>query len=163
VKVCPFCAEELPDEATVCSQCHKDPAAAPAENVPAQPDQPSRLRLGDAFGPDGVLPTSDQVRAPVKRLESTGASRIPSKIWTSLTLALVPGFALGMMVGQPTNVLPPETRPILEAAAFIAGLILGVWGRAEVLPLDRLGRILGTIAIALNGFRLAGTVISAIQ
>jgi zinc-ribbon domain len=71
VKVCPHCAEELPDEATVCPNCHKDPALAPAWNVP-RPDETSRRRLGDVFGPDGVLPTSDQVPSPVERLESPG-------------------------------------------------------------------------------------------
>ncbi len=92
VKVCPHCAEELPDEATVCSTCHKDPALAPAWNVP-RPDETSLRRLGDVFGPDGVLPTSDQVPAPFKRLEPSGASGIPSKVWTSLILAFGWGFA----------------------------------------------------------------------
>jgi hypothetical protein len=38
-------------------------------------------------------------------------------------------------------------------------LILGIWGRAEVLPSARLAQIIGIIAIALNGFRLAWIVI----
>jgi hypothetical protein len=161
VKVCPFCAEELPDEATVCSRCHKDPAAAPAWNVSERPDETSLRRLGDAFGPDGVLPTSDRVFTPPKRLEPSGASTIPSKVWMSLTLALVPEFALGMIVGLPIppSGLPPGTRLILQAAGYTAGLILGMWGRAEVLPSARLAQILGIIAIALNGFRLAWIVI----
>jgi len=113
VKVCPFCAEELPDEATVCSRCHKDPAAAPAWNVSERPDEPSLRRLGDAFGPDGVLPTSDRVFPPPRRLEPSGASSIPSKVWMSLTLALVPEFALGMTVGLPipASGLPPGDSP----------------------------------------------------
>jgi len=162
VKVCPFCAEELPDEATVCSQCHKDPAAAPAWNVPGRPDETSLRRLGDVFGPDGVLPTSDQVPTPFQRLEPSGASGIPSKVWMSLVLALVWGLALGMMAGLTSPDLAWETRLMLQAAGYIAGLILGIWGRTEVLPSDRNGQILGNIAIALNGFRLAWTVIGAI-
>jgi hypothetical protein len=95
VKVCPHCAEELSDEATVCSNCNKDPAAAPAWNAPERPDETSLRRLGDVFGLDGVLPTSDQVPAPFKHLEPSWTSGIPSKVWMSLILALVWGFASG--------------------------------------------------------------------
>jgi hypothetical protein len=77
VKVCPHCAEELPDEATVCPNCYKDPALAPAWNVP-RPDETSVRRLGGVFGPDGVLPTSDQVPSPVERLEPPGTHMRPS-------------------------------------------------------------------------------------
>jgi hypothetical protein len=163
VKVCPFCAEELSEEATVCSNCHKDPAVAPAWNMPGRPGEPSPPRLGDAFGPDGLLPTSDQVPSPFERLEPAGASRIPSKVWISLTLALVWVFASGMIAGLTSPALPWGTRLILQAAGYIAGLILGIWGRAEVLPSDRRGHILGNTAIGLNGFRLAWTMIWAIQ
>ena len=162
VKVCPHCAEELPDEATVCSTCHKDPALAPAWNVP-RPDETSLRRLGDVFGPDGVLPTSDQVPAPFKRLEPSGASGLPSKVWTSLILAFGWGFAWGMAAGLTGPALPLGARLILQAAGYVAGLILGVKGRSEVEPSDRTGRILGTIAIALNAFHLAWTVVGAIQ
>jgi hypothetical protein len=83
----------------------------------------------------------------------------------SLTLALVPAFALGMMTGLPIppSGLPPGTRPILEAAGYVVGLILGISGRADTLPSQTTGQILATIAIALNGLRLAWIVIEAIQ
>ena len=155
VKVCPHCAEELPDEATVCSKCNKDPALAPPWNVPG--------RLGDVFGPDGVLPTSDNVPAPFKHLEPSGALGIPPKVWMSLILAFVWGFAWAMIAGLTSPALPWETRLILQAVGYIAGLILGIWGRAEVGPSDRTGQILGNIAIALNALRLAWTVIWAIE
>jgi len=163
VKVCPHCAEELADEATVCSNCNKDPAAAPAWNVPERPDETSLRRLGNVFGPDGVLPTSDQVPASFKGLEPSWASGIPSKVWMSLILALVWGFASGMMAGLTSPTLPWEAGLILQAAGYVAGLILGIRGRAEAGPSDRLAQILGNIAIGLNGFRLAWTVIWAIQ
>jgi hypothetical protein len=163
VKVCPHCAEELPDEATVCSNCHKDPALGPAWNVPERPDETSLRRLGDVFGPDGVLPTSDQVpAAPTKLLESSEASRIPSKVWMSLILALLWGFASGRIPWL-TGLAPSWGTPIVQAAGYIAGLILGIRGRAEVVPSDRRAQILGNTAIALNGFRLAWAVMFALQ
>jgi hypothetical protein len=163
VKVCPFCAEELSDEATVCSTCHKDPAMAPAWNVPERPDETSLRRLGDVFGPDGVLPTSDQVPSPFERLEPSRASRITWKVWMALILGLLWGFALRMMVGQTSLSLPLWARFLLPAAGYIAGLILGIWGRAEAGASDRRGETLGNIAIALNAYRLAWIVIAAIQ
>ena len=163
VKVCPHCAEELPDEATVCSSCHKDPALAPARNVPERPDETSLRRLGDVFGLDGVLPTSDQVPAPFKHLEPSGASGIPSKVWMSLILALVWGFASGMIAMLASPTLPWEARLILQAAGYVAGLILGIRGRAEAGPSHPTGQLLGSLATTLNAFRLAWTVFGAIQ
>jgi hypothetical protein len=163
VKVCPHCAEELPDEATVCSNCRKDPALAPARKAPERPDETSLRRLGDAFGSDGILPTSEQVPAPFKDPETSWNAGIPSKVWISLALALAWGLASGVMAGPTSPALPWGTRLILQAAGYIAGLILGIWGRAEVPPGDRLGQILGNIAIGLNGFRLGWIVLWALQ
>ena len=162
VKVCPHCAEELPDEGTVCPNCHKDPALAPAWNVPLRPDETSLRRLGNVFGPDGVLPTSDQVPSPFGRLEPSKTSRIPLKVWISLILALAWGFALRMIAGTSLS-LPLWARFMLPAAGYIAGLILGIWGRAEAGASDRRGEILGNLAIASNAYRLAWIVFGAIQ
>jgi hypothetical protein len=81
----------------------------------------------------------------------------------SLILALVWGFASGMIAGLTSPTLPWQAPLILQAAGYVAGLILGIRGRAEAGPSDRLAQILGNIAIGLNGFRLAWTVIWAIQ
>ena len=163
VKVCPHCAEELADEASVCSNCNKDPSAAPAWNVPERPDETSLRRLGNVFGPDGVLPTSDQVPASFKGLEPSWASGIPSKVWMSLILALVWGFSSGMIAGLTSPTLPWQARLILQAAGYVAGLILGIRGRAEAGPPHPSGQLLGNLATTLNAFRLAWTVFGAIQ
>jgi hypothetical protein len=68
-----------------------------------------------------------------------------------------------MIEGQTSFSLPLWARFMLPAAGYIAGLILGIWGRAEAGALDRRGEILGNIAIALNACRLAWIVFGAIQ
>jgi hypothetical protein len=51
---------------------------------------------------------------------------------------------------------------MLPASGYIAGLILGIWGRTEAGASDRRGEILGNLAIALNAYRLAWIVYGAI-
>jgi hypothetical protein len=81
----------------------------------------------------------------------------------SLILALVWGFASGMIAEVTSPAQSWGARLILQAPGYVAGLILGIRGRAEVAPSDRRGQILGNTAIALNGFRLAWAVMFAIQ
>ena len=136
---------------------------APAWNVPERPDETSLRRLGDVFGRDGVLPTSDQVPSPLERLEPSRASRIPSKVWMSLILALAWGFAAGMIARRTSPALPLWAHLLLPAAGYIAGLILGIRGRAEAGPSHPTGQLLGNLATTLNAFLLAWTVFGAIQ
>jgi hypothetical protein len=147
VKVCPHCAEELADEATVCPACQKDPAVAPAWTASKPADEPGPLRLDDVWGPNGVLPTSDRVPAPYyKPLNHAGAG-IPSKVLGSLILA----FGWGLVVSL--TPLSGVAGLILRPAGYVAGLILAIWGRGEAL--DRLGRILAELAILFNAINLA--------
>jgi hypothetical protein len=150
VRVCPHCAEELADEATVCPVCHKDPAVAPAWAAPKSPDEPGPLRLDDVWGPNGVLPTSDRVPSPFyKPLEHTGAG-VPPKVLVSLLLALGWGLVVSLMP------LPWVAELILRPAGYVAGMVLGIRGRGEAL--DRLGRVLAELAIVFNAINLAWAV-----
>jgi hypothetical protein len=157
VKVCPHCAEELTDEATVCPNCHKDPAVTPAWAVPKRPDEPSP-RWSDVFEPNRSPRTSDRVPAPYKRMEPEGALGVPSKVWASLILAFLWGTPASMMAA----LLPSAAGLLLRPVGYIAGLILGIRGRAEVDASDRLGQILAIIAIALNAMNLIWTIVVVI-
>jgi len=150
VRVCPHCAEELADEATVCPMCHKDPTVAPAWTAPKSPDEPGPLRLDEVWGTNGVLPTSDRVPAPYyKPLEHAGAG-VPPKVLVSLLLGLGWGLVVSLMP------LPWVAELILRPAGYIAGLVLGIRGRGEAL--DRLGRVLAELAIIFNAINLAWAV-----
>jgi len=48
VKVCPHCAEELPDDATVCPECHKNPAEIVASAMPEASHEPEAWSFADA-------------------------------------------------------------------------------------------------------------------
>jgi hypothetical protein len=143
--VCPHCAEELPDQATVCSVCHKDPALAPGWAAPS-PSEAGASRLGNVWGPTGILPTSERVPAPFKPSETAKARAVPPNVWASLILAWCWGLA-----PIPSGV----AGLVLMAAGYVVGLILAIWG--EVQASDRRGRILATLAIIINGINLAGT------
>src|SRR5512132_2491097 len=150
VRVCPHCAEELADEATVCPMCHKDPAVAPAWIARKSPDEPGPWRLDDVWGPNGVLPTSDRVPAPhYKPLEHAGAGA-PPMVLVSLLLALGWGLVVSL------TPLPFVAELILRPAGYVAGLVLGIRGRGEAL--DRLGRVLAELAIVFNAINLAWAV-----
>jgi hypothetical protein len=151
VKVCPHCAEELPDEATACSVCGRDPDAVPAWAERGAPDHRSPPRLDDVFEPSGDLPTSDRVPAPHKSLERPGSSGIPSKVWMSLILAF--GWRVVYVA-----LLPLTWGSFLGPLGYAVGLILGISGKGEV-QADRLGRILATVAIIFNAINLAWSVL----
>jgi hypothetical protein len=146
VKMCPHCAEELPDEATVCPTCRKDPAVAPAWAAPRPPREAGSARLGNVWGPNGVLPTSEHVPAPYKTPEPARAG-VPATVWASLIL----GWGWGWVAPVPSGV-----AGLIVPAGYVVGLIFGIWG--EVQASDRRGRMLATLAIIVNGFNLAWTL-----
>jgi hypothetical protein len=143
VKVCPHCAEELPDQATVCPACGKDPAKAPAWAAPRPPDEAGPTRLSDVWGPNGVLPTSEPVPAPYEAPEPARAG-VPPKVWASLILAALWGWVAPV---------PSGVAGLIGPAGYAVGLVLGIWG--EVQASDRRGRMLGALAITVNAIHLA--------
>lgn len=107
VKACPHCAEELPDEATVCSTCYKDPAVAPVWAAPKQPGEAGHSRLGNVWGPDGVLPTSERVPASYKAPWRAG---VPPKVWASLLLWWCWGWVAPVPSGMAALIMPAGYR-----------------------------------------------------
>jgi hypothetical protein len=141
VKVCRHCAEELPDDATVCSTCGKDPAVLPAWAVPKRPDE-----VLPPWQPNRIPDPSDDIPGPYEGLEPDVAQKplLPPAVTVSLFLALFGGiFTFGL-----TGI----TGLILALAAPAIGLILGIVGRSQIKasnwPRDRL--IWANIAIALH-------------
>jgi zinc-ribbon domain len=138
VKVCPHCAEELPDEATVCPQCHKDPAQAPAWATPRRPDESQPWWSEDVLQPSHGSGPPD-VPASYRRMEPSagrdGSLGVPSKVWTSIIL----GFGWGLVAGIFAGPLPLGARLIVLLLGYVVGLIVGNLGRAEVAESDRLG------------------------
>jgi hypothetical protein len=109
VKVCPWCAEELPDDARVCTQCGKDPdetpewkrrpAAASASSVPG-------------LGPPGSPPGPD---TPMFAGTETRAATINRLAKIAFAIVIV-SFAIGFLF--------PRVEVSLIADAV--GLVLGV-------------------------------------
>ncbi len=87
MKVCPHCAEELPDDAPVCSECHKDPSVLPVWAVAGRSYKPGRQGPGDARQPDGIPALLDRI----ERLEDATQKRpIPQVVWVSFALSFSP-------------------------------------------------------------------------
>lgn len=121
---------------------------APAWAAEAPRGEAGASRLGDVWGPNGVLPTSERVPGPFKPSETARPGRVPPKVWASLFL----GWCWGWIAPVPSWV----GGLILMPAGFVVGLTFAIWG--EVQASDRLGRMLATLAIILNGMNLAWTL-----
>jgi hypothetical protein len=162
VKVCPHCAEELPDESTVCTQCHKDPAQAPAWATPRRPDEPPPWWSEDVLQSSRGPGSPDTVPARYRRMELAagrgGSLGVPSKVWASIILGFGWGFVPGIVAGP----LPLGARLIVLLLGYVVGLIVGNLGRAEVAESDRLVKILAIVGIGLNAFGLITSIFSLI-
>lgn len=135
VKVCPHCAEELPDEATVCSQCQKDPAVRPAWATSRKPPNETPhwsdwRGSEDAWEPNSVPDPLDDAPGRLESLEPPAAREreIPRIAWMALVWTVFPG------------------------GGIIIGLVLGIVARRRIKASNgRLGGLaLANIAIAVN-------------
>jgi hypothetical protein len=109
-----------------------------------RPGDAGASRLGNVWGPNGVLPASERVPAPFKPSEAARRRALPPKVWASLLMWLCWGFA---PVPSGVNGL------ILLPAGYVVGLIFAIWG--EVQASDRRCRMLAALAIIPNGVSLA--------
>jgi hypothetical protein len=155
VKVCPHCTEELPDEATVCPVCHKDPAARPAWAVAKRPDEAPSQWPEDAQGPN---PDPDLLER-IQRLEDATRERpIPQIVWVSLALSYSWLFVglLGFLLHGIAGLI------LVLVGLHITGLVLGIVARHQIEASNgRLGGMMwANIAIALNLIRLVLYVFS---
>jgi hypothetical protein len=134
VKVCPHCAEELQDEATVCPQCHKNPAVRPAwatqgKSLNETGHWSDWREPAGAWEPNSVLDPLDDLPGPYESLEPHAAKErpIPWIVWAALVWTLFGG-------------------------GIIIGLVLGIVARRQIKASDgRLGGLaLANITIALN-------------
>lgn len=163
VKVCPHCAEELADEATICPQCHNDPAVIPDWARPERDGSFWRPRwAGEPDGVPGLIkqrleePHSVRPRGVAaflkQRLEHTeGRERpIPTIVWLSLALSFS-----GLVASSVPGGL------IIMSAAAVVGLILGVVARRQIKASNGTlgGLVWANIAIGLNLIGLIQLVI----
>jgi hypothetical protein len=165
VKVCPHCSEELPDDAIVCPECHKDPAEAPAWATTARRDEFQPWWPDDRSQPRGDPSIPGSVPAPYQRMEPAVARRwpIPPKVGASLVIAVAWGYVAAVLAEPLARLVSPAAAGpfmrILLLVGYTVGLILAKVGRAEVEDSDRVGRILVSFGIGLNAIRLAFFVI----
>lgn len=143
VKVCPHCAEELQDDATVCPACRKDPAVRPAwATLGKPPDEAPHWsdwrQPEDVWNPNSLPDPLDDIRGPYENLEPEAAMEhpIPPIVWVSLVWALGGG-------------------------GIVIGLVLGIIARRRIKASDGQlgGLVLANIAIALNLVALAYIVL----
>jgi hypothetical protein len=124
VKVCPHCAEELDDRATLCPQCHKDPSAIPAWDGPPRPDEelpwwapPEDMDRPWERTPDPL----DGIPGPLEGLEPAASrgGEVPTVVWVALAASALGG---GLILPLVLSII--GRRQILASNGRLGGLVL---------------------------------------
>lgn len=101
MKVCPHCAEELPDEIRVCSQCSRDTTVEPVWKT--NPRVPSGTGLyGPGAGPPTGLPTATgETPANTLAVTALGVVLVSQVLglysWVLALIADAAGFLMGLV------------------------------------------------------------------
>jgi hypothetical protein len=146
MKVCRSCAEELADDARVCTQCGRDPdeRPEPVAHVPAVDP------LARPFDPGAPPPRRDEPLPPVVPPLPRG----PMNAIAVAALAVV-------LLSYPFGFAAPILALLLEAAGLVLGFLalqaIERSGRAER------GREFAWVAIALGGIGIVGSLVGLAQ
>jgi hypothetical protein len=155
VKVCPYCAEELPDDATVSPECHKDPNLAPAWVGARRPDDVAPWWSEDA-GPTRELDSPYSVPGHYEGLEPGAARRrlLPFKVSASIVCWVAWLFLGSTLARLQAASWQPTLELVFGLGLSIAGVIFGVLGWEDVKDPDRTARSTASFAIAFNAYHL---------
>ena len=165
MKVCPHCAEELPDGAVVCPRCNKDPRVSPEWSRSRQ--DATFWRAEPTDDPDVVPSLVEQRLASSTeqrprdvadlirdKLPVTSGRRTPSIVWVTFGMWAMSRYAWlfgGATIGA----------FVITMFCVITGLVLGLVARRQIKASEELGGLIWVyVAMGLNVFRLVTVLIA---
>jgi type IV pilus assembly protein PilA len=131
MKLCPFCAQEIEDDAMRCPACQEDLAPPTPRSAPPQPPSPPPVRLSSAGVPlpPGHMPQA--VYVPDADAKTSGMA-IGSLIFGVLFVVL-PAAVVAIVLGHLSHSQIRKSAGRLKGSGLAtAGLILGYLGIAII-------------------------------